>query len=134
MKEIDLPSGAKLKIGDSPFEDSKALYQAVLDEAKAIKIDMNSAENMSNVYKDLFLIGFSSKKIEAALWKCFEKCIYEDGRGSLKIDKDTFQPKTSREDYVAVCMGVAKENIDPFVKGLYAEYSRFFQAILSDPQ
>jgi len=119
-----------LKIGVSPFEVSKALYQAILEEAKAVAFV--STTEMASVYKDIFCVGLSSKKIEACLWECFKKCIYNSGKGDLKIDKDTFEPVEARSDYVAVCIAVAKENIDPFVKGLYAEYSQFFEMIGSD--
>lgn len=125
-----MPSGAVLKIGVSPFEVSKALYQAILEEAKAVAFV--STTEMASVYKDIFCVGLSSKKIEACLWECFKKCIYNSGKGDLKIDKDTFEPVEARSDYVAVCIAVAKENIDPFVKGLYAEYSQFFEMIGSD--
>jgi hypothetical protein len=127
MKEIDLPSGAKLKITPAPFEEAKTLYQAVLEEAKGVQF--STKDEMANVYKDLFCVGFSSKKIEAALWACFKTVIYEDKRGPLKIDKDTFTPVETRGDYVMVCMLVAKENIDPFVKGLYAEYKTLFETL-----
>lgn len=129
-KEVSLPSGAKLKIGMPPFEVSKALYQVVLEEGKGILIA--SKTEMASVYKDLFCIGFSSKKIEACLWDCFKHCQYCDKRGELKIDNDTFQPLEAREDYMTVCMEVAKENISPFVKSLYAEYGQFLQMILND--
>ena len=130
MKEIDLPSGAKLKLGVVPFEFSKALFQAILEEAKALSLA--SSMEMADVYKSLFCIGFSSKKIEACLWKCFEKVIYEDKRGPLKIDKDTFEPVENRGDYMAVCLAVTKDNIDPFVKGLYAGYREFLAAITAN--
>ncbi len=132
MKEVVLPSGAKLKIYPASFEIAKALYQAVLKEAKTIPF--TGQTEMANVYKDLFCVGFSSKEIEAALWACFLKVQYCDSRGELKIDKDTFEPIEARGDYVTVCMEVAKENIAPFVKSLYAEYGELFKTILSDPK
>lgn len=132
MKEIGLPSGAKLKITPASFELAKGLYQSVLKEAKSVQFATKT--EMANVYKDLFCVGFSSKEIEAALWACFPKVQYCDSRGELKIDKDTFEPIEARGDYVTVCMEVAKENISPFVKSLYAEYGEVFRAMLSDPK
>lgn len=121
MIEKKLPSGAILKIHVAPFSDAKALYQAVLKELKTV--DVKSKTEMASVFKDLACIGFSSKEIETALWKCFERCTYDSGKGDLRIDKDTFEPIESREDYIVVCMDVARENIFPFVKSLYAEFS-----------
>ncbi len=132
MKEVKLPSGAVLKLNPAPFADAKALYQAVLEEIKGIS--MFSATEMVSVYKDIFCAGFSSRKIEACLWECLKRCTYNNnsGSGDLKIDISTFEPVSAREDYTTVCMEVAKENINPFVKSLYAEYGQLFQTIQKD--
>ncbi len=127
MKEVKLPSGAVIKINPAPFADARALYQSVLEEVKGITIF--SATEMTSVYKDLFCAGFSSKKIELCLWECMKRCTYNNnsGSGDMKIDQQTFEPISAREDYITVCMEVAKENINPFVKSLYAEFGHLFQ-------
>ena len=122
MKEEKLPSGAVLQIGLSSFADSKALYQAVLEECRMVTISGLGKSEMANLYKDLVCIGFSSPKIEKALNECFKQCLYNNGTGALKIDKDTFEPAEARQDYMNVCLAVLKENINPFVKSLYAEF------------
>lgn len=132
MREVKLPSGAVLKIGAAPFAVAKALYQAVLNELKAIQID--SKTQVASIYKDLFCVGFSSKEIEACLWECFKKCTYNDGRGDLRIDDQTFEPIERRDDYMQVCMEVAKENILPFGKSLYAEYQKALTMIEDTPK
>lgn len=131
MTEIKLPSGAILKITLAPFADAKALYQSVLEEIKDVEI--NSRSDMANVFKNIACVGFSSKKIEACLETCFKRCTYNCGKGDLKIDKDTFESSESRGDYMGVCMAVAKENILPFMKSLYAEYQQFLAIIPSVP-
>lgn len=128
MKEVVLPSGAILKITISPFAISKALYQAILKDVKGIKVD--SKTELSNVYKDLFCIGFSSPEIEKCLWECLKRCTYNNGKGDLKIEESTFEPLESRQDYMGVCIEVVKENTLPFVKSLYAE----FQQILAQTE
>ncbi len=129
-KEVKLPSGATLKITIAKFEDARALYQAILDEGKSILIGAKT--EMAEVYKNLFCIGFSSKKIEACLWECFKKCTYNSGAGDLKIDESTFEPVSARNDYLSVCMEVAKENINPFVKSLSVEYGHVIKMMLTD--
>lgn len=129
VKEVKLPSGAILKLRPAAFAISKALYQAVLDEVKGLSIFGKPDVEM---YKELFCYGFSSKKIESCLWECFKVCQYCDGRGELKVDQDTFESLSARDDYMTVCMEVAKENISPFVKSLYAEYAHLFQKMTSD--
>jgi hypothetical protein len=131
MKEIKLPSGAQLKITPSPFADAKALYQAVLEDLRVLPI--SAGTDMASLYRDLFCIGFSSKKIEACLWECFKRCTYNAGNGDLKIDKDTFEPVSARDDYWTVCMEVAKENIHPFAKSLYAEYGHILATLKGVP-
>lgn len=127
MKDVELPSGAVLKIQVGSFAESKALYQAFLEEVRGIQL-MASAEIM-NVFKDLACAAFSSKKIEAAMEPCLKRCLYNDG----KIDKNTFEPTEAREDYMAVCVEVARENITPFLKSLSVEYQKFLAMMPKSP-
>lgn len=128
MRKVKLPSGAELTIQPAPFVDSKNLYQALLKELKEVKIDLKM--EMANLYKELFCVGFSSPQIEACLWKCLERCTYDNGKlGPLKIDKDTFESIEAREDYMTVCTEVTKDNVSPFVKTLFADYAQFTQTI-----
>lgn len=118
MREVRLPSGAMLKVDPAPFPDSRALYQALLEEGKGLRLDMN-AEVDGNLYKDIFCVGFSSKKIESAIFKCMQRCLYND----LKMTDETFEPEAAREDYFTVLFEVVQENIRPFTKSLYAQFS-----------
>lgn len=128
MIEIKLPSGAILKVTVAPFADAKALYQAVLEELKSMKL--NSDDDIGPMlYKDLFCTGFSSRKIESALDKCMTRATYN----GLKIDGNTFEPIEARDDYFKVCYEVGKANISPFVKSLCAEYSHLWGALKADP-
>lgn len=127
MKEVKLPSGAILKITPSPFKEAKALYQAILKEAKGISI--SAGTDMAALYKDLFCAAFSSPEIEKCLWDCFKRCTYNAGNGDLRIAEDTFEPVAARDDYMSVCIEVAKENVIPFGKSLYAEYQRILAMI-----
>jgi hypothetical protein len=127
MIEKKLPSGAKLKIQVAPFSDAKALYQAVLKELKGVKFDTKT--QIPNILKDLACASFSSEDVERALWKCFERCTYDSGKGEMRINQDTFEPTEARGDYIDVCTAVAKENILPFVKSLYAEFLTVLETI-----
>lgn len=129
MKEINLPSGAILKITLAPFSDSKALYQAILEEIKSI--EFTSTTDMSNVFKNVACATFSSKKIENSLDVCFKRCTYDFGKGDLRIDSQTFEREESRIDYIPVCSAVIEENITPFLKSLFAEFQRFMLKIPS---
>ena len=116
-KKVLLPSGAELEITVSPFAVSKALYMAIAEEAKNLKMDANT-ELDTNFLKDMLLTAVSSKKIEIALDDCLKRVTYN----GLKIEKDTFEPVEARQDYFEVMYHVARENVYPFTKNLCARY------------
>ncbi len=123
-KEIKLPSGAVLYVHPAPFANSRDLYQAMLKEVKGMKLDPKEEVDV-NFFKDLFCVGFSSKEIEACLWKCFERCLINKTR----ISEDYFEPVEKRDDYFMVCFEIAKENILPFTKSLYAKYDHILDLL-----
>jgi hypothetical protein len=131
MNEIKLPSGSILKVQAAPFSDSKALYQAILEEVKNVQIKSN--DELTNVFKDLMCISFSSKKIELCVEKCLERCLYNSGNGDFKIDKNTFEKVELRGDYIIVIISVVKENIDPFMKSLMQGYRQILSMIPGVP-
>ncbi len=123
MREVQLPSGAVLKITEAPFLDAKALYQAVLAEFKGVPV---ANETEKAWVKELICIGFSSLAIERCLWKCLDRCTYHPAGVDApeKIAPATFDPVERREDWIKVCMEVAQDNIAPFMKSLYALFSQ----------
>lgn len=127
-KEVTLPSGAKLVINPAPFKDARALYQALLEEGKALKI--NGTDELDvNLFKDMFCASLSSKKIEMCLTKCMERSTYN----GLKIVEDLFEPIEAREDYLPVCLDVTLENIKPFTKALMPLFSQAMAMIVKPP-
>ena len=131
MKEIKMPSGAILKIGLAPFSDSKALYQAILEELKLTELSFKI--EVSSMFKNIACVAFSSKKIESCVETCFKRCLYDCGKGELKIDSQTFEPIENRKDYITAYTAVIEENITPFLNGLYAEFLRFMSRLPSVP-
>lgn len=131
MREVKLPSGATLKVQPSPFAISKALYQALLRELKAVSLKADT--DMAMVYKDLFCAGFTSPEVERWLWECFKRCTYNRNGADLKIDESTFEPVECRDDFITICVEVTKENVFPFVKSLYAEFQRIIETKKDTP-
>lgn len=117
MEEVKLPSGAMLRVGLAPFADARDLYQAVLEEARGVKI--NPEDNVLSLQKEIFCAFLTSKKVEAAVWKCMEKCLYNGAR----IKEETFEPELARGDYIDVLYSVTEKNVSPFLKSLSAEFS-----------
>ncbi len=116
MRSVSLPSGATLQIGVAPFAVAKNLHQALLRELSSVQIQ--GEMDLVSVWKDLFCLGFSSKHIDAAMTPCLARCLYN----GAKIDDQTFEPVANRDDYMTVLMEVAKENVLPFAKSLFAEW------------
>lgn len=127
-KVVELSSGAKLTVKLAPFADSRTLYQAILEEAKDIRLNPNDEVDV-NFFKDGFCAFLSSKKVEAALDKCMQRCLVNE----LKIDKDTFESEERREDYFTVVTEVAMHNIAPFTKSLYAKLSPIVEKLKKLP-
>ena len=113
MQEIKLPSGAILKITQPTFTEAKELYQAVLEELRTLEI-LNVTELDFNFFKNLFCMGFSSKKVERCLEICLKRCLYND----MKFDSDTFEPEEARGDHLTVMSEVAFSVLHPFFKNL----------------
>ena len=125
MKEFELPSGAKLRVALAPFADGRDLYQAVMREAKSLHINM-SEEIDVNLLKDMFCTLLASKEIEACVFKCMQKSLYNDS----KITEDVFEPEEARQDYIECLFKVTWENVHPFGKALFAEYGTIFQGVI----
>lgn len=131
MKEVNLPSGAVLQITLAPFSDSKALYQAILEELKTTEISFK--QEVSTMFKNISFTAFSSKRIESCVEACLKRCLYDCGKGALKIDAQTFEDIKNRVDYITVYSSVIEENIAPFLSGLFVEFRRFMEKLPKDP-
>jgi hypothetical protein len=112
-REVSLPSGALLKVNAAPFPEANNLYKAILKEAQ--ERDLNTL----NFAKQVYCIAYSSVFVEASLWKCLERCFYNNGV-DLKITLSTFEPESARQDYAVVVAEVIRENVEPFFRNLSA--------------
>lgn len=125
LQEKKLSSGAVLKYHLSSFDNGNELFQAVTSELKDLRIHGNQ-EIDHDFIKNMACAAVSSKKIQAALWACFDKCLYN----GAPITKATFEPKDARSDYLEVCKIVAWENLEPFTKSLYSEFATLLGQVI----
>lgn len=128
MRAVSLPSGGVLNVGAAPFADSKALWQALLDELRGVAFN---GEELQSILKELFCIGFSSQVLEAHIWNCAKKCTIQPSaiNSPEKVVPDYFEAVERRQDFVTVCSEVVKENVTPFVKALFAEWQGQYSMI-----
>lgn len=123
---MKLPSGRELQVTLSPFKISKTLFQAMLDELRVMEVNPDTNID-TNFWKNAFCAGFSSKKVEICLNECFERAIID----KVKVGDDSFEKVEHRDDYLAVCLEVARVNVSPFTKTLFAEFSLFTEKMQS---
>lgn len=126
MAKYDLPSGAVLEIGHTPWRVSKALVDAIMEECKGLKVTA-STEIDVNLIKDVVCSSVASKRIEAAIDECMKR-VTLDG---LKITDETFDAVEARAEYFLIRFNVAKENVMPFMKDLSAQFSGQFGKMTS---
>ena len=118
--EVTLPSGATLRIPLAPFADGRALYQTVMAELRGVTfVGFNDVPAM---VKDMFSIAFSSKALEAAVLKCAAKCTIDYSGQPEKFSLEMFELADHRGDYIKVLAEVAKANVLPFGRNLYADF------------
>jgi hypothetical protein len=105
------------------------LYQAILNTGSELNFDPE-AKLDTNFLKNIFCKLVASKPIEKAVWKCLARAVYNDE----KISMETFEPVSAREDYLTVCWEVARLNVTPFMKPLYANWLPNLKDILGNFQ
>ena len=133
MREVKLKSGATLTLRDTPFEKSKALFQAVVKNLKSVEISkgVNSYEGFVGA-----LLGsqLSDNEIERCLWECMACCTYNAGAADVKVAPDLFEDETRRGDFIDVCLEVGQENLRPFMKGLWLALPHLLESLGNIPK
>lgn len=120
MKIVKLKSGSILKIGSTPFETSKGLFQAVVKNLKSVELP-KGVTTYEGFVGALLGAQLSDTEIEKWLWACMNRCLYQhtELKKELKIDPSIFENMNHREDFIEICIEVGKENLQPFMKALY---------------
>lgn len=130
--EKKLPSGATLKISPAPYADALEFTQVILRELRGVSLDGNVQNDAVNQIKNTLFTVYSSPVIMQAGWKCMSRAIYNNGKGDFKIVEDTFEPAECREDFFAAFFEVALVNVTPFLKSLFAQFSRIPELMKND--
>ena len=117
---ITLKSGASLQVGIASFADGMRLLKTVARELAVVnfELDLSKFAELSgkdiNVLKNAVLQLLQSDAVEAALFKCASKSLYN----GQSVVADTFNPELARPDYLPVAWEVMKANLSPFFAGL----------------
>lgn len=120
MTEFIATSGAKVVINPAGFTEAMALKNAVVKELGSAEINIDLTrirETNLNSLLPLILQVDSSEQVNAALWVCLGRCLYN----SEKISEKTFEAVKARVDYYEIAVACLKENISPFLDGLLSK-------------
>lgn len=131
IKEVDLPSGSKLRIYNIPIDPATELVEAFAAELKMLKLD--TSMTVTDLFKDALCSAISSPQIKQRIFKCMSFCTYDSGNGEFKIDKSTFEPLNARKDYLFVMFEVGKETIGPFTNDLALLFSKISELLGKSP-
>lgn len=112
--DFTLPSGCKLVVSESSYQDSNGLLKALLATAKGVPLAKNLLDTDVTALKDIVLEAATSAEVDQALFKCAERATYEN----VKVTRDLFDdPKLkekARGDYFLILWHVIEVNCGPF--------------------
>jgi hypothetical protein len=113
-QEFKMPSGAKLVVSVCPFQDANALLKALLKSAKGLPLPKDLMEADLSVMKDGLIAAATSDDVEAALFKCGERCAYQNVKVTPELFDDKNLGELARKDYYAIWTKVVEVNCTPF--------------------
>jgi hypothetical protein len=129
-----LPSGANLVVSESSYQDANALLKALTRCAKGIPLPKNLMEADVTMLKDMLVEAVVSEEVDAALFKCAERAVYE----SVRVDKTIFDdPKLrekARSDYFLILWHIVEVNCGPFFGKAFSELRERLKTSQSAPE
>ena len=118
--EFTLASGAKLVVSQAPFVDAMALHKALLASVKGLPLSDDPMKMDLAVLKDAVISAAVSPEVEAALFKCGVRAIYNN----RAVDHDLFDDEkigtTAREDFYEIMWKIVEVNCGPFFKKAFS--------------
>lgn len=117
MKTIKLSNEKVLKVQLASFRTGQDLYQLICKELKNLNWDANQ-EIDYNFCKNILVANLSSKEVTAVVEDCMSSCLIGDPEEKL----NTKYFEENREEYLEIFTYVLAENIQPFLKSLFALY------------
>lgn len=115
--EFTLDSGAKLHVTVCPFSDVMALQKAFAAALKGVPFTADPLSMDITHLKDAVLAVLESNAVEAALWKCLDRCAYNKERVTPRLFDD--RPE-ARADFYAICWKCIEVNLSPFFRQTFS--------------
>lgn len=131
--DFTLASGSKLTVTMSSFDDADALQTALLNAAKGLKLPDNPMDVDTTDMIRTILEAATSKDVKAALFKCFERALYDGHKVGRPLFDDLEIGERAREDYYEMAIKVIEVNCRPFLKRVFSLFTAFQATLQSIP-
>lgn len=116
-----LSSGAKLVITKAPFPQALALNKALIRSVKDVISAPGALEKDVSIMNAAFITNaITSDEVEAALFKCFERCTYDNVKVNRELFDDEKLGDRAREDYFSMARKVIEVNCGPFFRQTFS--------------
>ena len=112
--DFTLPTGSKLTVSESSYEDADALLKALLKCAKGIPLAKDPMSMDVSVLKDAFIEAATSPEVDQAIFKCAERAMYENVKVTKAIFDDPKIKDKARADRFLIQWHVIEVNCGPF--------------------
>lgn len=113
-KEFVLPSGAKLVVTGAPFVQALALNKALMKAAKGLPMAADPLQMDLSVLKDAILGAATSDEVEAILFTCMERALYNGSRVNRGLFDEPGAGEDARKDFYVIAWHVIEVNCGPF--------------------
>lgn len=135
-RKYSLPSGAELTLIPATYVESEDLLGAVLASVGGLPAKFDE-EEYTNLFSNLVVANFFTKpEIKNAIWGCLGYCLYKGAGKTVpeKVTRALFDNgHGKREDVPEIFFECAKENLLPFMSGLW-KASKTLQAQINATQ
>lgn len=139
-----MDSGATLGIEVASFAVGTKLLKTVARELEAVGINVGlgtgrledffkmnfDKDAVINTIKNITLRLVGSDAVEAVLWECMDKCIYN----GVRITRTTFEDEKAKGDYFNVAKEVLVANLSPFFPGLHSKLLTGIKKVTENPK
>jgi hypothetical protein len=132
-RPVTLPTGATFFVVPGTFAEADEVLSAFLACIQGTSATFDDENSLKVFIKGIISHAFVNPRLKSAIWVCMGKCLYRPAgkEGALSVSQKLFDEVAYREDVMDAIYECAKENIEPFSKGLYAMSSRLLGTITS---
>jgi len=112
--DFTLPSGSKMSVSEASYADAIGLLKALMKTMKGVPLAVDVVSLDVTVLKDALINAGTSPEVDAALFKCAERAVYENAKVTPALFDDPKLKDVARADYFVIFWHVIEVNCGPF--------------------